>query len=291
MSARDRWERVLTEDGSFTLRHPHHGETCHSLSGAWLEARERFARPCRLRERAQGARVLRVLDIGTGIGWNLTAAFVALEGTPARLEATTLERDPAVIEAALELFEEERGDARGAPRGIRSEVLGALRSALDQRSRAQLGELRGGAAGPIPVASRGSLRLCLGDARAEIREIPGSAGFDAVFLDPFSPSREPELWQESFLCDVAERMAAGSWLSTYSAAFRVRLALARSGLLVGSGPRVGRKREGTLASPDQAVPPLSERVARRLERTLGGSPGPRGRVFSGPARDRTQPID
>ncbi len=281
MSARDLWNRVRTEDGSFTLRHPHHGETCHSLSGAWLEARERFALPCRLRERAQEARVLRLLDIGTGIGWNLTAAFEALEGTGARLEATTLERDPAVLAAALELFGEEPGNARGAPREIQREVLGALRSALD----------RGCAADPIPIASRGSLLLRLGDARAKIREIACVPGFDAVFLDPFSPSREPELWQEPFLSDVAERMAAGSWLSTYSAAFRVRLALARSGLLVGAGPRVGRKREGTLASPDQAVPPLPERVQRRLERTLGRSPGPRGRVFSVPARDRPQAID
>ena len=39
------WKPERTEDGSWTLLHPEHGEACHSHSGGWLEARERYAPP------------------------------------------------------------------------------------------------------------------------------------------------------------------------------------------------------------------------------------------------------
>jgi tRNA U34 5-methylaminomethyl-2-thiouridine-forming methyltransferase MnmC len=121
----------------------------------------------------------------------------------------------------------------------------------------------------VELGARGTLELVLGDARATLpRARP--AEFDAVFLDPFSPRRAGELWEEPFLAALAARMARGAWLATYSAAFRVRLALARAGLRVGRGPRVGAKGEGTLATPDQQPPELPSRLVRRLSRRLSG---------------------
>ena len=67
-------------------------------------------------------------------------------------------------------------------------------------------------------------------------------------------------------CALARRVASGGWLSTYSAATRVRSSLARAGLKVGRGPRVGQKDEGTLASPTEDPPPLAPRTARRSSR-------------------------
>jgi SAM-dependent methyltransferase len=259
------WIPVRTEDGSSTLRHPLHGETCHSLAGAWQQARERYAEPCRLRELALAGRgVLRLLDVGTGLGLNLVAAFEALEGTGARLEAVTLEIDRSVLAAA-------QGLLREPPRqGLDPHVVGPAGGARDLQ--AEILELltraSSGPAQSVELGSRGSIELLLGDARREIARLPREPRFDAVFLDPFSPAKEPDLWEEPFVREVAARMASGSRLSTYSSAFRVRRVLARAGLRVGLGPRVGRKAEGTLASPDGELPPLPARVRSRLERSL-----------------------
>ena len=47
------WVERRTADGSWTLAHGVHGETFHSLAGAWTQARERYAGACRMRERAR----------------------------------------------------------------------------------------------------------------------------------------------------------------------------------------------------------------------------------------------
>ena len=112
--------------------------------------------------------------------------------------------------------------------------------------------------------------------------------FDAVFLDPFSPSREPDLWQEPFLAAIADRMAPGARLSTYCARYSVRLGLARAGLHVGLGPRVGKKAEGTLASPQANLPPLASRVERRLQGDLSGLTEP---ILGQPLREGPPRID
>ena len=245
------WAPERTADGSWTLRHPVHGQACHSLGGAWTEALERYARPCRVaqlaRERGAGAPV-RVLDVGTGLGLNLAAALAEAVGAGGRLEALTLELEPGVLDAALAL-----GAAPGAAGPWHAAVLDAL-------ARARRG------AGRAELAPGCELRLLLGDGRATLPAEPLAAPFDAAFLDPFSPRVDPALWQADFLAEVGRRLTPGGLLSTYSSAFSVRLALRRAGLAVGAGPRVGAKASGTLASRAAALPPLDGRTCRRLER-------------------------
>lgn len=236
------WTPIRTADGSWTLRDETLGQACHSLSGAWEQARLRYAGPCRIREVGLERGVVRLLDIGTGLGLNLAAALSALEGTGARFEAVTFERDAEVLSRARELAD------------WPADVEPWLRRAHEALGR----EARDGV----------SIRLVVGDARERlpaIDELP----FDAVFLDPFSPQVAPELWSEAFLAELARRMTPQAVLSTYSASFAVRLALARAGLAVGRGPRVGAKAEGTLASFERALPPLEGRLQRRLERRRG----------------------
>jgi len=250
------WIETPTADGSWTLVHAGLGEGCHSLAGAWQQATERYAAACRLAELAQarGDGEVRLLDIGTGLGLNLAAALAAMAGSAARLTAVSLEHDPAVLAAGLALYE--RAELAVGPWAApHAEVRRALRDAL-------------AGAAVVPLG-RGSLELRLGDARATLPAAP--ALFDAIFLDPFSPARAGELWEPGFLARVAARLAPGGWLSTYSASFRVRLALAAAGLEVGLGPRVGRKGEGTLARREAPVPALSARVSARLRRRLAAS--------------------
>lgn len=272
------WSEAPTADGSWTLFNTSVGEACHSSSGAWQQALERYARAARLGERARAGELgaCRLLDIGTGLGLNLAAALAVLDASGVPLHALTLEVDPEVVERGLALYE--RAElARGPWEPWHARVRPALRAALARPGRTvELG--------------RGALELRLGDARATL--LAGAPGpFDAVFLDPFSPRRSAALWEDGFLGEVARRMARGSWLSTYSAAFRVRLALARAGLHVGRGPRVGRKGEGTLASPDRDPPALSPRLARRLARRTHSFPGRSGGLLAGHEHDRCPAID
>lgn len=267
------WIPVATADGSPTLVSRRAGEACHSLDGAWTESLERYARAVRLRERALAgelARSARVLDVGTGMGWNLAAALVELEGTGVALHATSLEVDRGVIEATLALARGGLGpeEAERAHRPVAAALAAAL-AAEDEAAEAG-----------VALGSGGRLRLVLGDARQTLPRLDATLRFDAVFLDPFSPRRDPALWERAFLADVAARLAPGALLSTYSAAFPVREALAAAGLVVGRGPRVGRKAEGTLASPDRPLPPLRDALARKLTRRLlrpsAASPNPPG---------------
>ena len=232
-----------------------------------MEARQRYAGACRLAERARTLGELRLLDVGTGLGLNLAAALEAVQGTECVLECVSLEVDADVLHTTVNLADREWVDEElaGAHCGWGSshaEVLSALRTALADPGRAAQ-------PGGIPLGKRARLRLVLGDARRTLPALEPGERFDAVFLDPFSPGADPALWEPSFLNEVAARMRAGSWLSTYSSAFRVRLALARAGLRVGRGGRVGAKASGTLASPDCEPPPLEPRTARRLAARAG----------------------
>jgi len=258
------WRVRATADGSPTCVHPVHGEACHSSSGAWLEARERYAGPCRLRERAERpslSPVLRLLDVGTGLGWNLAAALEAVEGADsgARLDAVALEIDAGVLHTGVALADE----APLSPELDRwhAPVRTALALALEA---AQV--LPGSA---VPLRRRSRLRLWVADADAVLEALPAAQRFDAVFLDPFSRDADPRLWDEGFLARLARRVARGGWLSTYTSSFRVRAALHAAGLNVGPGPAVGAKHDGTLASPDLDTGALEPRLARRLERRFG----------------------
>lgn len=273
------WIEQATADGSWTLWNTALGEGCHSRAGAWQQAVERYAAPSRLAERASaGWREARLLDVGTGLGLNLAAALAALAAGPTRLHALTLEREPEVLARGLALYE--RAQLRAGPwERWHAPVRAALRSALVQPGCA------------VALGHAGTLVLRLGDARDTLGDSPEPALFDAVFLDPFSPRRAPELWQEAFLARIARRMAPGAWLSTYSASFGVRLALARAGLRVGRGPRVGAKGEGTLASPDHEPPVLPARLARRLVRRSAVQDPPQGPFLPFRLRDRPGRFD
>jgi tRNA U34 5-methylaminomethyl-2-thiouridine-forming methyltransferase MnmC len=221
---------------------------------------------------ATGSRVLRLLDVGTGLGLNIAAALDAIDGTGVALDVVTIEHDASVIRAALEL---ERiavpcaGEhAESVLPELHGVVLRALARALEMStSRAS----DAGAAAPacLPLGD-GRLELHLGDARSVLPRLALDAAFDAVFLDPFSPRVEPELWQPAFLAEIARCMAPAAILSTYSSSASVRAALVAAGLRVGPGARVGTKAAGTVASPAGFVRDLDRRTARRvLRRAIG----------------------
>lgn len=280
----DDWTLQRTDDGSFTLAHPRHGQTCHSRAGAWTEARERYARACELRERAlalvqSGAEpVFELLDVGTGLGLNLAAALEALDGTGVALHVLSLELERDVIERTLALARSGELYA-GAPAELvraHAPVLDALAHALRDPERAAVHGVALGA---------GTLTLLLGDGRVTLAATDARARFDAVFLDPFSPQVDAALWEPAFVREIARRMTPRAHLSTYSSSLAVRAALAAAGLTLAPGGRVGTKASGTLASWTALETEFDPRTARRVARraaelgtgtpSVSAAPGPR----------------
>ena len=82
--------------------------------------------------------------------------------------------------------------------------------------------------------------IVVGDARKTLPNWTGKA--DAWFLDGFSPTRNPELWESELLAEVARHTASGGTFATYTAAGDIRRSLADAGFNVVRRSGFGRKR-------------------------------------------------
>lgn len=158
------------------------------------------------------------LGFGTGLNMLVTAEAWACSGTPGRLNYTAFEAHPmtaADTYRALSRFPE---FSVLADELVRQVELGGVR---------------------FTVASL-DVALVVGDARRTLQEWMGAV--DAWFLDGFSPSRNPELWESDLLNQVAERTAPGGTFATYTSAGHVRRALEAAGYCVRREAGFGRKR-------------------------------------------------
>ena len=223
---------VRTGDGSSTLYLPSYDEHMHSLSGAYEEALLKHVYPSGIAS-VQKAEV-RVLDVGFGLGYNILALIMerSRRNAGGRLEIISFEKDRTLLPAleCIEFHDE------------RDPVYSSVRRAYREGS-------HGDAAVRITVL--------FGDARNSIRNGVVS-GFDAVFFDPFSPAKNPELWSVDFFKEIHARMGNAGILTTYSSAPQVRMAMVEAGFIIGRGPSVGGKKEGTLAAKSGIIVPFDD---------------------------------
>jgi tRNA U34 5-methylaminomethyl-2-thiouridine-forming methyltransferase MnmC len=157
-----------TDDGSITIFHPEYEQAMHTHSGAYTESLVKHINPSRLLEKIpQG---IDVLDVGFGMGYNILALLheAGKLGLRGRISVISLERD----RSGGELVEKAGfNDERDQPFALVKKAFFSGVACRDDLS----------------------LRVLFGDARRTISSISGMS-FDAVFHDPFSPSRNPELW-------------------------------------------------------------------------------------------------
>ena len=93
-----------------------------------------------------------------------------------------------------------------------------------------------------------TLTLCVGDAQPMLRAQRFEA--DSIFLDGFSPQRNPEMWSADTLKQVARFARQGTGIATWTIARAVRDALAQCGFTVGKRIGLPPKRDclaGTFA--------------------------------------------
>ncbi len=242
---------VRTADGSYTLISSFYGEPYHSISaGAVSECLLKFLFPSRVLEKVLLKGEVRILDIGFGLGYNTAVAL-------AEIRKVSPEAKVEVFALDLEVPD----DIPPMPEPYRSIHEDLIRSL------------------PIYESENVRVNLILGDARKTIVKLAG-IGADAVFHDPFSPFKNPELWTLDFLKLIREAIAPdGIWVS-YTSALPVRRALLDLGFKVGETRPVGRKRGGTVASLKGDVPPLPPEEEDRLRASPYSVP------FRDPALDR-----
>lgn len=203
-------KKVITRDGSITFFNEKFGDHYHSHTiGAIEEGIVKFAEPCKIKDG------MKILDVCFGLGYNTLSALQKSKN----LEIVGLENDRGILNTTQDLE---------VPDNYKEDYEIIRKTARDLKY--DDGSLK--------------IRILLGDARDTIMQ--AGEGFDAVFLDPFSPKKCPELWTKEFFDEIFKRMNKGAILATYSCATGVRKNLADAGFIVKDGPIFGRKSPATL---------------------------------------------
>jgi tRNA U34 5-methylaminomethyl-2-thiouridine-forming methyltransferase MnmC len=233
-----------TQDGSFTFYSKEFEEAFHSFHGAKQEAEVKYVKSTLIEEIARETSKIHLLDICYGLGYNSAAALEAIWSVNPQCQIQLM-----ALEINLDV-----------PRqAIEQQLLAYWRSPVDQLL-AQLAHTSQVRSDYLQAD------LLLGDARQTIQQISPSWQADAIFLDPFSPPKCPQLWTVEFIGLVAKRLKPTGRLATYSCAAAVRTALSLAGLKFGSIATGDRQSPGTIASFEyKNIPELDQQEREHLE--------------------------
>ena len=178
------------------------------------------------------------------MGYNVAALAELAERTAkGRIRAVSLEMDRNTLRNALLL-----------PDFPRKDVLEAL------------------SAGNCYQSTYAEIAIAWGDARQYV--LNTQEKFDFLFLDAFSPDKNPELWTFEFIASLKRLLNPGGCLATYSSAYPFLGALHLNGFHIFESAPFGRKRGGTVASPSllEHLPPLREKEFLIATKSTAGTP-------------------
>lgn len=205
---------VKTSDGSHTLYAPEIDEHYHSIKGAKSESIHIFIETgLRHAIETRHLKDINILEIGFGTGLNaiLTLDFCKRHNCKIKYHTTELYPLDWKSIATLNItdhphFEELHNAPWGKPYKI------------------------------TPLFTINKWHI---DARhVDVNEV------DVVYLDAFSPEKQPELWDETFLHKLYNLMSNGGVLTTYCAKGEIRRRLQNIGFIVERLPGpIGGKRE------------------------------------------------
>lgn len=211
---------LTTPDGSRTALSERYGEAYGSRHGAATQARHVFVEGTCTHAHARP----HVLEIGFGLGVNFRATLADAASRGVMLKYLAYEFDPA----PLEVLREVAAGGEGAGHPVWAALLAAWPVEADPST-------------PLQVQASG-VTLTLHFADVMNSDLPRGWA-SAVYLDGFSPTRNPEVWTPESAARLAGALAPGGVLGTYSAAGHVRRALKGAGLQVERRPGAPGKRE------------------------------------------------
>jgi tRNA 5-methylaminomethyl-2-thiouridine biosynthesis bifunctional protein len=227
---------------------PEFGDIYHPAAGGLAQARHVFLAGNSLPGRWRGRESFTILETGFGLGLNFLAAWDELRRdpqAPARLHFVSVERHPFTasdLAEALAPFEELRALA-GALVAIWPPPIAGFHRLQFEGGRVQL-------------------TLMAGDARELLPQLEATA--DALFLDGFSPARNPDMWSPEVVRELARLAAPGATLATWTVAGGVRTALADAGFHVEKREGFAQKREMLVGCRSGEAPAPPRRVRRAV---------------------------
>lgn len=204
-------KKIITSDGFETYYNEDFKETYHSVSGAFEEAMEKYVNPLNIKDGDK------ILDFCFGLGYNSIAALSKYDF----LEIIAIENDPEPIRQIANLNKNNE-----------LHHLFAIFSNFLQTKKIRY--------------QNSEIKLLLEDASIAIKTLKSNY-FDAIFFDPFSPKKHPEMWSENIFAEMYRILKPGGRLATYSCAGKVRKAMQLSGFETFDGPSVGRRAPATIA--------------------------------------------
>jgi len=211
---------TLSDDGSYTAYSKEYDEHYHSTKdGALFESLKKHVIPAF--ELVQKEEV-NILDICYGLGFNTlsTILFYRQNRADTKLNIYSPELDVSLVKS-LENFT--------YPKEFESlrDIIVALSTEGIYKDETLY------------------IEVFLGDAREYVKKFTNK--FDIVYQDAFSPSTNPILWTKEYFRDISNAVKKDVVLTTYSIAFKTRLALYENGfnIYINSGKEY---RDATIAS-------------------------------------------
>jgi len=231
---------IYTNDGSVTLHNDEYNEAYHSWGGALLESQQIYFEGCRVLEKVRCKNKISVLDIGFGLGYNAfyTICEIRKNFRECFIKITSLEKDSSILN-----FNQEPDEIKPIAHDIKKNWKKTDDQYLYQTENLEF-------------------RLLIGDARKSLQTILQK--FDAVYLDPFSPQKNPELWTEDFFKLLHQRIEMDGFLATYSISTPVLVGLINAGFHPYLIDAPKKKRYATIASPTK-IKDLPEKFVRKLK--------------------------
>jgi tRNA 5-methylaminomethyl-2-thiouridine biosynthesis bifunctional protein len=216
---------------------PRYGDIYHSRAGALAQARAVFLGGCGLPAGWQDRADWCVLEAGFGLGLNFLATWAAWQADERRshtLHFVSVEAHPVTAQDLLRSAQAlQASDAADAALLPRVQSLAGELAAVWSNPRPGLQDWRFD-------AGRVRLTLGVGDVLALLPQLPGSA--DAVYLDGFSPARNPAMWSAEAMHGVARLCRQGTRLASWCVASEVRARLQQAGFDVTKQPGLPPKR-------------------------------------------------
>ena len=204
-----------------------YGDVYHSAAGGLAQARHVFLQGNGLPERWRGRRAFTVLETGFGFGLVFLATWRAWREDPARCERlhfVSIEKHPFELSDLKTFWNKTPGIEKEA-----SALATRWPMLVPGMHRIEFEE------GNVV------LTLFFGDGAEGLPQLALAA--DAIFLDGFSPAKNPQMWESRLLRHLGRLAAPQATLATWSVAAPVRAALQAAGFELEKRRGFGAKKE------------------------------------------------
>ncbi len=206
---------------------PRFGDRYRSELGGLAQSREVFLHGCGLPEAWAHQPQWRILETGFGLGLNFLVTWQAWKADPARPHLLHFVSTEAFPASAADMLRAAAAHPQLMP--------------LAQQLQVQCWGLLPGVHRLVFEDGRVLLSLCIGDTKAVLREQHFEA--DSVYLDGFSPAKNPDIWDIHTLKAVARCCHRGTRIASWTIARTVLDGLTHCGFTVRKTPGLPPKRD------------------------------------------------